>query len=602
MMSTLSFITQEYFDELCIENYEVFEMNDTTEAVQETLTQLQQSSRSSGVCSHSTTGSTKHLTLTYPDEFGCHIRKKISEFQESLHTLKSFLDSTERSTTTDATTKNTVEPILDALYEYLHIDDSITTVPNDEVLLFTHLFLTNDGFTLYFSLLHHLLINHHNCGWNRSIETILHTMHEMVSKSASDTLSHFQASIKVSIVTLTKLFEQEADRTEFVPARISIILSIIYSSIVHYEANKKLWISCQTETSSFANILMKVLQWTTSLSHNETLPDPKDRTNIHCFICRIVTSLCTFDDFKVNSDEDDSNVAPIVQSGHTAVQALYQVGGVPIIHQLILQKYQNADVIPSDNGTNDESVVAAFSALRAMAIQDDVVQCMEKIGVIDIAAQVLQDAVMTGRSSDERKKESYHCQLITAIIGLFRNVSANDDIKTTLCVGKNKNVIQCTVQAMEMYQDVALLQEHGCGFFAAVALRKPKNATSLVMAGVHSCIVNNAMRPHPKSVTVQRQGALAIRNIVSRSPELRPMILNDCDTEGTLRTIAGTHLRCQDEVYAALRDLGLETRSIHVHHADDGTITVQEGRSAFGVRNPNFRPDFTTSDEATTKP
>jgi hypothetical protein len=591
MMTTLSFITQEYFDELCIENYEVFEMNDKMEAVQETLQQLLRSSTSSSSKgSHSTTSSTKHLTLTYPDEMGHGIRKKIREFQESLRTLKSVLHTDNTVVECDATdTAGTVlQSNLEAIYECLNSTDNIA-LSKDDIVLFTHLFLIWDGFNVYFSLLHQLVIYHH-CDWNNSIERILQTMHEMVSRSANDTLSQFQASTKVSIVSLTKLLEEEVDRIEFMQSRILLILSTIYSSILHYEANKMLWIACHTETSNFASILMKALQRSTCLGSTQPLPDTGDRPNIQTSICRTVTTMCTFDDFKVNNNDDTVCAAPVVQSGHTAVQALYQVGAVPIIHELVLQKCNNGNV---------DSVVTAFSALRAMAIQDDVVKCMDKIGVIDSAVQVLKDTLLTEFSSGVRNKE--RSQLVTAIIGLFRNVSANDDIKTTLCIGTNRNVIHSTIEAMDMYQDIPLLQEHGCGLFAAMALRKPKNATALVMAGVHNCVVNIAMRQHPTSVTVQRQGALAIRNIVARSPELRPMILNDCDTEVTLRTIAGTHLRCQDEVYAALRDLGLDAQSVHVHHAEDGTVTVQEGRAAFGVRNPNFRPDFTTSEATTTK-
>jgi hypothetical protein len=382
---------------------------------------------------------------------------------------------------------------------------------------------------------------------------------------------------------------------------------------MHYEANKKLWIACQTESSNFASILMKALQRAmTLMNDNQSLPDDTgDVANILSTICRIITTLCTFDGFSVNVSDDALNVMPIVQSGHSAVQALYQAGAVRNIHQIITSSkcnhhhqhhhhhhHHNDSVERLDYCSIDESIGTAFSALRAMAIQDDVVQCMDKIGVVDTAVQALHDVVRTGFACKDRKKE--HSQLVTAILGLLRNVSANDDIKTTLCLGINRNIVQTTIQAMEMYHDVVLLQEHGCGLFAAMALRKPKNATTLVMAGVHVCIVNVAMRPHPTFVTLQRQGALAIRNIVSRSPELRNMILNDCDTEVTLRTIAGTHLRCQDEVYAALRDLGLEVRSIHVHNADDGTVTVQEGRSAFGARNPNFRPEYTPSDVTTT--
>ena len=574
-MTTISFITQEYFDELCIENFELFEMNDTTEAVQETLVQIHRLSASSG---RSDTGSTKHLTLTYPDELGRDVRTRIREFEQALRTLSECHEAFN------------VPPLLllEAVYERIHSTGTDDVTPNDDRELFTHLFLIHDGFSIYFAVLNQLInASGGACAWTESAGRILQTMNELISRSAADTLTPFQVSVNVGIVSLTKLFEQELDSSEFMKnSRIAIILSTIHSSIVHFEPNKKLWIACQIETSSFPKILIKTLQRSATTSGAEILSDTRDTAKVPALICTIIATLCTFDDFKGNHYDDGANVAPIVQSGHTAVQALYQAGAIPIIHELVVNTRRE------DHG--DPTIIAACSAMRALAIQDDVVQCMEKIGVIDNAVQVLQNAMETGASSSDRKKEA--CQLIIAIIGLCRNVAANDDIKTALCIGRNKDVVQHTIQAMEMYQDIALLQEHGCGLFAAMALRKPKNAVALVGFGVHKSIVNVAMQQHPTSVTVQRQGALAIRNIASRSPELRPMILNDCDTEATLRTIAGQHLRCQDEVYAALRDLGLEARSVHVHQAEDGTVTVQEGRSVFGVRNPNFRPDFTTSD------
>jgi hypothetical protein len=311
---------------------------------------------------------------------------------------------------------------------------------------------------------------------------------------------------------------------------------------------------------------------------------------VPCMIHQIVVALCTFDDFKTKR-EGSSNGTPIVQSGNSAVLALFKADCIPIIYQIVLQCNNDERIC-----TKDETLVSAFLALRAMAIQDDVVQSMNDIGVIDIAVKVLTDVV-----AESNNRSIEYCHLTTAIIGLLRNASANDDLKTSLCFrGKSMTVVQSTLDAMDLYKTKAVLQEHACGLFAAMALRKPKNAVALCMAGTHKSIVN-AMQHHPTSVTVQRQAALAIRNIASRSPELRSMILKDCDTEVTLRTISAKSLQCQDEVYAALRDLGLESSSIHVHQADDGTITVQNGRPTFGLRNPNFRPDFKASEPSTEK-
>ena len=68
---------------------------------------------------------------------------------------------------------------------------------------------------------------------------------------------------------------------------------------------------------------------------------------------------------------------------------------------------------------------------------------------------------------------------------------------------------------MELYSTISPIQEHACGTLAAMALRRPVNARAIIDAGGPRLIVT-AMKRHVENVSVQRQGALAIRNIVSR--------------------------------------------------------------------------------------
>ena len=175
----------------------------------------------------------------------------------------------------------------------------------------------------------------------------------------------------------------------------------------------------------------------------------------------------------------------------------------------------------------------------------------------------------------------------------MRNLSANDDIKTTLC--RRPGVVEQVVHLMQTYPEAALLQEHACGWIAAAALRQPANAILLVQqAHVHAHIVT-AMQHHPTVVPLQRQAALAIRNLVGRAtPDVRRAVLDEAATEDALRNVAGRLMPCQDEVYAALRDLGLTVTSVHVQQDEDGQVKVlSRGRPMFGEgNNTNFRPVF----------
>ena len=178
---------------------------------------------------------------------------------------------------------------------------------------------------------------------------------------------------------------------------------------------------------------------------------------------------------------------------------------------------------------------------------------------------------------------------LTAVAGLFRNVCANDEIKSKLCVG-DKSIVRHLICAMEAYPDATKLQEHACATFGAMALRIPKNAEFLIKQNDVVTWIVRAMRKHPNRTTVQRQGALALRNLVSRSTDLRANVLQAGAAE-VLKEIAAKHVSCQDEVYAALRDLGLPASMLRVEQDASGQVVMKQ-TEMFGDRNSNFRPVF----------
>ena len=68
---------------------------------------------------------------------------------------------------------------------------------------------------------------------------------------------------------------------------------------------------------------------------------------------------------------------------------------------------------------------------------------------------------------------------------------------------------------MRLYRTGASIQEHSLGALAAMSLRRPVNAMRIVRQDAPREMLAG-MRQFPGNVLVQRQGALAIRIIVSR--------------------------------------------------------------------------------------
>ena len=72
-----------------------------------------------------------------------------------------------------------------------------------------------------------------------------------------------------------------------------------------------------------------------------------------------------------------------------------------------------------------------------------------------------------------------------------------------------------------------------------------------------------------RSITLLCKCALALRNLVSRNPDARKMVLED-GGEATLRSVY-QYDACKDDVYAALRDLDCELDSLGRKYFAHGT-------------------------------
>ena len=500
--SRSSMISQEYFDEVCLENAELFDLH-PDEAVAETIAQLQ------------IEDDREHLTCTFPtSEEGIRERQLSTQLGEALEALATG-------------------DLEDALS---HLQAILTCATAENLGRSTHLLLSRNG-----------------------LETLL----EVWKRAKTDSqerdvlmelwlvfLGHdaFVKAFQASLLPLSDWIESLATTTNDDDSRQERILSLALRSVRQCEDNKKAWMQQRTKAGlSLPTVLLDLLSQSTLIRR----------------VCRFVTALCTFDDFRQPSE------GPTVASTHDNVQAFHQANAVRRLHDALIQHPHEASLV---------------LALRSMAIQDNVIQVMVASGTVTSMRQVLLEACQS--------KDDAAVDRTMASIGFFRNVCANDSIKVRFCSG-DESIVPLVLEAMSRYPAQAQLQEHACGLLAAMALRQPSNATTLVHHEAHVWMVR-AMQQHPTKATLQRQAALAIRNLVSRSPELRPIVRQQSEVEVTLRRVAASHLSCQDEVYAALRDLGLPVSMVEVHDDGTGALTVRKTRM-FGERNPNFRPDFDES-------
>lgn len=325
--------------------------------------------------------------------------------------------------------------------------------------------------------------------------------------------------------------------------------------------------------------------------------------------CRLLASLCRYDDFR-----DSAGPGPNTSSAHDHAMEFHRAGASPLLIGIAGQSTSAADL---------SVATVALTALRVMAVNDEIIQTMVAMGVLPIVAEALR----LGVASDVGNQG-----LAASSLGLLRNLCGNDEIKTNLCLGSSTtttttnttndqssksaipSVLPHVIHAMQMFPSTALVQEHACGTFAAMSLRRPNNARAILdMDGPR--YVLTAMKGHVSNVNVQRQGALAIRNIVSRL--LRDLPEGECASDNTtigdgmrssirdtflelgaedvLRNIAGRHQGSVDEAYAALRDLGCTVLLVK-YNADEDGVARRTGTMMFGEKhNSNFRAVYEES-------
>ena len=533
-------ITQEYFDEVFQENVETFELSEE-EALQETLEQLQQQQQ------QPSQSILQHLTLTPPTtEQGQRVRAERTALCHDIQVLSVLLQQDE---VIQQQASDCVTSIRQILQLQSNQEDVSSRIEISERDMYRHLFVQQRGVSTLLQL------------WDRSLETetpaactrlVVDTIASLVVSlpNAAEALKEGMHTAFRAWLQTYRFFLSTA-REAKVDGILVDLLKVAYTACRRCEPNKEKCIKVTLEDdTSVAQLLVKTLELSCTMN--------EDLSVLASWTARLITVLCTFDDF--------SGTDMPVQASQQCVRALAKAGALSALHRLLKTEQEQHFVC---------------AALRAMAIQDDTVQAIVALGVLDLAQTALSQSI--ANAADDSPA------LAMAVVGLFRNVCANDEIKTKLCRDQGAALV---VAAMSTWPRAASLQEHACGTLAAMALRRPHNAVRLVTEYSAHVHILQAMSLHGNRVPLVRQGALAIRNLVSRCDGAVRTAVLDAGAERVLRA-AGTQPGCHDEVYAAMRDLGLQATLLHVEEDDKtGTWKVSRSREMFGERNPNFRPVY----------
>ena len=570
-------ISQELFDETLVESQELFEHSDD-DAVKETLSELEQQ-----YAATTTNGKTirfDHLSLTHPNS------------------LQGQKDRAIQSKFTEALTEKKLENALVMMLKVEEDDDKSSLVPMYmSLVLQTGLFNASPG--------------GHNDNKDDIDEEYLELMLKFTltlladnNKSEHHPLSR-DIKLQLSQFLETQWF-QFFEQQPILTMRYDLIK---FARIVcnGCEANKKTLVQTAIEyhpdaesTTKHENGLEMMIG--TSLPKQYSMDN--DDTTMISETCQLITILGKFQAAYETAPTKDGE-EPTVSSAHANVKELYRVGTVDKLTSLAKQLLQMNNNVENNNNSNLSLLCDILSALRVMAIDNDIVQNMVALGILQIADEAVKRITTTKITEEEEEEGRQHqddtslstnqisAKLAGATLGLFRNLCANDEIKSTLC----KTSLEAILHVMEQHSTNATVQEHGCGILGAMALRQPRNATKICEAGGVAYILR-AMEQFPNKVPLQRQGCLAIRNIASRlSPEQKQSIL-EADIGGTsrniggaehiLKTIAAKHQDSIDEAYAALRDLGITAVMYKYDEKGQLTTTTQ----MFGSVKSNFRPVY----------
>lgn len=188
---------------------------------------------------------------------------------------------------------------------------------------------------------------------------------------------------------------------------------------------------------------------------------------------------------------------------------------------------------------NDPNILSdLLLTIGALAVRQEFCTTIEDAGGIKFVFDIMTANQTSVRVNREAVK-------------LLRALGGNDTVKAHIVQQGAAPIIK---QALETHVSNENVVSGALACIATLTLRVKDNSAAFFATGIAETIVE-AVRMHPKNKIVQRNGAWAIRNMVSRSRDQCESWIS-FGVEDLLNTALSSHPSIQQDVKAALRDLG----------------------------------------------
>lgn len=165
--------------------------------------------------------------------------------------------------------------------------------------------------------------------------------------------------------------------------------------------------------------------------------------------------------------------------------------------------------------------------------------------------QVVEDAGGLKFLMDAMVEFPESIKILRETFKLLKALAGNDSVKTHIIQNGAAPLIE---SALNRHKSNEAFSQHVLVCVAMLALRQKENSEALFETGISETIIQT-MKIHPTSKVVQRNGAWAIRNMVSRSREQCDTFVNH-GAEDVLNQALTDHPTIAHDVKSALRDLG----------------------------------------------
>ncbi|ERM96823.1 hypothetical protein AMTRI_Chr04g246990 [Amborella trichopoda] len=192
------------------------------------------------------------------------------------------------------------------------------------------------------------------------------------------------------------------------------------------------------------------------------------------------------------------------------------------------------------------SLIFAATALRTIAVNDEICRSIAESGGLDVVLQCIDDS---GARNDKAVAKAC-CTLLCKLAGSDSNKSCTIQ----------KGGLNILIKLSSRFSDDPSILLEIMSIVCALSLRSPENASAAIEAGVGDVAIE-AMQKFPAAHQMQRQACLMIRNLVARNHENRSILLNN-GIETLVRKAKENHESCKDAATAALRDLGLDNYNV----------------------------------------